>query len=122
MLRPYEALIIFDPNLDDDALRVLVDRSTDLLASSGAAVGRVERWGKRRLAYEIRHQREGYYVLVEATGTPDTLAELNRSLLLTDEVLRHKIIRVPDVVAGARRPGAGNGQPDVAADQAAPAS
>lgn len=120
MLRPYEAMIIFDPGLDDDAVRALVDRSTELLTGQGVTVGRVDRWGKRRLAYEIRHQREGHYVLIEATGSPDALAELNRSLLLADEVLRHKIIRIPDKVAGASRRPAGNGtEPGIAADQAA---
>ena len=62
-------------------------------------VGRVDRWGKRRLAYELQHHRDGYYVLVEATAEPAAMAELDRALHLADEVLRHKVIRIPDKVA-----------------------
>jgi small subunit ribosomal protein S6 len=104
-MRPYEVMIIFDPGLEDDAVRAAVDRSTDLVRARGGNPGRVDRWGKRRLAYEIRHQREGYYVLLEANAEPGVMAELDRSLSLADDVLRHKVIRLPDRVAGrAGRP------------------
>jgi hypothetical protein len=56
--RPYEVVIIYDPGLEEDAIRAAVDRSTDLIRGRGGNPGRVDRWGKRRLAYEIRHQRE----------------------------------------------------------------
>ena len=103
-MRPYEVVIIYDPGLEDDAVRASVDRSTDLIRARGGNPGRVDRWGKRRLAYEIRHQREGYYVLLEANAEPAAMAELDRSLSLADDVLRHKVIRVPDRVAkGAAR-------------------
>jgi small subunit ribosomal protein S6 len=109
-MRPYEVMVIYDPSLEDDAIRAAVDRSTELVRSRGGNPGRVDRWGKRRLAYEIRHQREGYYVLVEATAEPAVMAELDRSLTLADEVLRHKVIRLPDSIAArpsrpASRPG-----------------
>ena len=104
-MRPYEVVIIYEPALEEDAIRAAVDRSTELIRSRGGVPGRVDRWGKRRLAYEIRHQREGYYVLLEATAEPVVMTELDRSLFLADEVLRHKVIRLPDRVAGrARRP------------------
>ena len=99
-MRPYEVMIILDPTLEEAALREQVDRSTDIIRSAGGSPGRVDRWGKRRLAYEINHQREGYYVLVEATAEPEAMATLDRALHLADEVLRHKIIRIPDRVAG----------------------
>ena len=104
-MRPYEVVIIYDPGLEEDAIRAAVDRSTDLIRARGGNPGRVDRWGKRRLAYEIRHQREGYYVLMEANAEPPVMAELDRSLSLADDVLRHKVIRVPDRVAkGGARP------------------
>ncbi|MGH9226161.1 MAG: 30S ribosomal protein S6 [Acidimicrobiales bacterium] len=99
-MRPYEVMVIYDPNLEEDAIRAAVDRSTELVRSRGGNPGRVDRWGKRRLAYEIRHQREGYYVLMDASAEPAVMAELDRALTLADEVLRHKVIRVPDRVAG----------------------
>jgi small subunit ribosomal protein S6 len=76
----------------------------------------VERWGKRRFAYEVQHRSEGYYVLIEATAEPAAMAELDRMLGLADEVVRHKVIRIPDKVAGrARRPAVVEGTPTVGA-------
>jgi small subunit ribosomal protein S6 len=98
-MRPYEVMIIFDPALEEPVIRDQVDRSTELIRTGAGEPGRVDRWGKRRLAYEINHQREGYYVVVEATAEPATMADLDRALHLADEVLRHKVIRVPDRVA-----------------------
>ena len=69
----------------------------------------MDRWGRRTLAYEMRHKREGYYVVAEYTAEPKASAELDRLLQLADEVLRHKIIRLPDKVAGRSRPGASGG-------------
>ena len=122
-MRPYEVMVIYDPSLEEDAIRAAVDRSTELVRSRGGTPGRVDRWGKRRLAYEIRHQREGYYVLVEATSEPAVMAELDRALQLADEVLRHKVIRLPDRIASrpksTSRPGPEPGSPaSFAADEA----
>ncbi len=127
-MRPYEVVIIYDPGLEEDAIRAAVDHSAELIRSRGGVPGRIDRWGKRRLAYEIRHQREGYYVLLEATAEPAVMTELDRSLFLADEVLRHKVIRLPDRVAGrARRPsGRAGGEPGapagIAADEVAGSS
>ena len=104
-MRPYEVVIIYDPGLEEDAIRAAVDRSTDLIRGRGGNPGRVDRWGKRRLAYEIRHQREDYYVLLEANAEPAVMAELDRSLSLADDVLRHKVIRVPTMSTRGRTPG-----------------
>jgi small subunit ribosomal protein S6 len=104
-MRPYEVMIILDPSLEEGAIRDQVDRSTELLRNGGGSPGRVDRWGRRRLAYEIRHQREGYYVVMEAMADPPAMAALDRALHLSDEVLRHKVIRLPDRIAGqAPRP------------------
>jgi small subunit ribosomal protein S6 len=70
----------------------------------------VDIWGKRRLAYEIGHKSEGWYVLVEVTGEPAALAELDRMLSLADEVIRHKVIRLPD----SRTPAPGRSVPTAA--------
>ncbi len=129
-MRPYEVMIIFDPGLEEDAIRAAVDRVAELIRARGGNPARVDRWGKRRLAYEIRHQREGYYVLLEATAEPAAMAELDRSLSFADEVLRHKVIRVPDRVAkgsgrsasraGAEPPPAGIAAVEAAASNASP--
>jgi small subunit ribosomal protein S6 len=81
----------------------VIDRSTELIRSGGGNPGRVDRWGKRRFAYELKHRWEGNYVLLEATAEPAAMAELDRMLSLADEVIRHKAIRLPEKVAGRTR-------------------
>ena len=103
-MRPYEVMIIFEASLEEDDIRAGIDRATELITSKGGTPGRVERWGKRRFAYELKHRTEGYYVLIEATAPPEAMAELDRMLHLADEVIRHKVIRIPDKVAGRRKP------------------
>jgi small subunit ribosomal protein S6 len=115
-LRPYEVMIILDAGLEEDVIRTTIDRSTKLIAANGGTPGKVERWGKRRFAYEVNHRNEGYYVLIEATAEPSAMAELDRMLGLADEVVRHKVIRIPDKVAGrAGRPTAAEGAPTAGA-------
>ena len=69
-----------------------LDRITRVVGEAGGQVGNVDRWGRRRLAFEIEHQTEGYYIVVEFTAEPEVLTELERSLHLADEVLRFKIV------------------------------
>ncbi|MDQ2754861.1 MAG: 30S ribosomal protein S6 [Actinomycetota bacterium] len=111
-MRPYEVMVILDAGLDDDVIRTTVDRATKLVADEGGKVGKIDRWGKRRFAYEVRHRHEGYYVLIDTTAEPAAMAALDRMLGLADEVIRHKVIRLPDKAAGrASRPTAPSGAP-----------
>lgn len=105
-MRPYEVMVILDASLEDDATRAAIDRATSLLTGQGASIGRVDRWGRRRFAYEVKHRSEGYYVVIETTAEPAAVAALDRALGLADEVVRHKVTRLPDKVAGRapRRP------------------
>ena len=102
-MRPYEVVVILDASLDDDVIRGMIDRSTELIRSRGGNPNRVDRWGKRRFAYELQHRWEGYYVLVELTAEAPVVAELDRMLTLADEVIRHKVIRLPEKLAGQAR-------------------
>ena len=99
-MRPYEVMIILNASLEEDALRTQIDRAQEIIRNNGGTPNRVDRWGKRRFAYEVKHQWEGYYVLIEATAEPIAMSELDRALHLADEVVRHKVIRLPDDVAG----------------------
>ena len=104
-MRPYEVMVILDATLEEDAIRAQIDRAQEIIRTNGGTPNRVDRWGKRRFAYEVKHQWEGYYVLIEATSEPVAMAELDRALHLADDVIRHKVIRLPDSVAGrAPRP------------------
>ena len=117
-MRHYELMVILDSGLEEDSIRATVDRATQVLTDGGAKVGRVDRWGKRRFAYEVRHRSEGYYVVIDAMAEPATVAEVDRMLGLADEVIRHKIVRLPDKAVVAA-PGAATALP--APDGGAPA-
>lgn len=99
-MRPYEVMIIFDASLEEGVIEDIVGRSVELIRARGGVPERVDRWGKRRFAYEVDHRSEGYYVLLGATAEPGSLDDLHRMLSLADEVLRHKVVRLPDKVAG----------------------
>ena len=97
-MRPYEVMVIFDTGAEPPAIQAVVDRVLETIRANEGAPGHVDRWGRRPFAYEVKHRREGYYVLIEFSGVSQTVAELNRLLSLADEVLRHKVIRVPEKV------------------------
>lgn len=99
-MRPYEIMVILDAGLDDEVIRTTIDRTTKLLTDEGAKVGHIDRWGRRRFAYEVNHKAEGYYVVIELTAEPSAVAAVDRMLGLADEVTRHKVIRLPDKAAG----------------------
>jgi small subunit ribosomal protein S6 len=95
-MRPYETMIIFDPDAEDTAVNATLERGLEILRNAGGKPGRVDRWGRRAFAYELRHKHEGYYVVVEFSAEPAAAADLDRHLGLADEVLRHKVVRLPD--------------------------
>ena len=99
-MRPYEVMVIFDAELDEETVRSAVTRYTQLIEGKGAQPGPVDFWGKRRFAYELKHRWEGYYVVLQAKAEPAAMDELHRTLSLADEVLRHKILRIPEQVYG----------------------
>ena len=94
-LYPYEILVIFDPRPTDEDIAALLVKLQDNLTNLGGAVSKAESWGKRRLAYEIRKQREGTYAVIECSATPATIKEFERQLGLNEQVLRFLSTRVP---------------------------
>lgn len=94
-MRPYEILLILDPRPTEEEAAQLLTRLQETLGALGATVQRVDNWGKRRLAYEIKKQREGVYVVVEVLAAPATVKEFERQLKLNENVLRFLSTRVP---------------------------
>ena len=94
-LYPYEILVIFDPRPTDEEVAALLVKLQDNLKTLGADVSKAESWGKRRLAYEIRKQREGTYAVIECSAAPATIKEFERQLGLNEQVLRFLSTRVP---------------------------
>lgn len=87
----YETIMVLSPKLDEEATAAMVKKFTDLIAKNGT-LGEVEEWGKRKLAYEIDDETEGYYVLVNFESATDFPAELDRIYGITDGVLRSIIV------------------------------
>jgi small subunit ribosomal protein S6 len=85
-------MLILPSEADESVVSGALDRITRVVGEGGGAVGNVDRWGRRRLAFEVDRQTEGYYVVVEFTAEPDVIVELERTLHLADEVLRFKVV------------------------------
>jgi len=97
VVRPYEAVVVLTPTLDsDEAYSGLIARLEKIVTDGGGVVRAVERWGRRRLAYPIERQHDGYYVLLQFDAEPAVTKELDRVLRITDAVLRHLVVRRHD--------------------------
>lgn len=88
----YETIMIFNPTLGEEAVSGLVQKFKDLISEHGT-IEKVEEWGKRRLAYPIEDEMDGYYVLIHFESKPDFPVELNRVFNITDGVLRTLVVR-----------------------------
>jgi small subunit ribosomal protein S6 len=94
-LREYEVMLILPAEADEQVVSTAVDRIAKVITTDGGEVGTIDRWGRRRFAFEIDHQNEGYYVVANFTADPAVQPELDRVLNLADEVIRHKVIALP---------------------------
>ena len=95
-MRDYEVLYIVRADLDDDKVQDAVKRVNTLIERSGGTPDSTNLWGKRKLAYDVKHQKEGSYVLQDFHLDPDRVPELEALLKITEEVLRHLIVRKPE--------------------------
>ncbi len=93
-MRDYEMVFIIHPEIDGDEAEDVVDDVKDLITKNDGKVTKVESWGLRKLAYPIKKQQEGRYVLMEFDLEPQSISEIERVLKLTEPVMRHLIIRL----------------------------
>ncbi len=101
-VRAYELMIICDGDLEESAVAKVINDVTAQVEAADGTVAKTEKWGRRRFAYEINHKTEGFYVVFEIEAEPGALDGVDRNLRLADEVVRHKIIRLPDAEAHRR--------------------
>ena len=87
----YEAMVVFSLKNDEEQIKALVEKFSDLVKANGTLTN-VDEWGKRKLAYEINYEGEGYYVVYNFESKPDFPAELERVINITDGVLRSAVI------------------------------
>ena len=120
-MRRYELMLVLRPDVPDDRSQALIDRTTRQVVSGGGQIVKVAPWGRRRLAYPIDRHREGSYHIVVFEAPAPVLGELERALLITEEVMRHLVTRIERPVRAVRRDGASeDGATDDGAEDAAP--
>lgn len=103
MLRAYELMVIVDGDVDDPKAQSWTKVVTDEIGKAGGTIhGRPDWWGKRQFAYPIAKKESGYYLVVECIAEGGALDELERQLRLADDIVRHKLIRLPDAEAARR--------------------
>ena len=101
-MRRYELMLILRPDVADDKAQAVIDRTTRQLIASGGQIVKVAPRGRRRLAYQIGAFREGSYHIVLFEAPPEAIVEMERILLITEEVIRHLVTRVERPVRAAR--------------------
>jgi small subunit ribosomal protein S6 len=101
--RVYEILFIADPNLGEPEVDTLTTLIQGYLEKEGARIQKVEKWGKKRLAYTIGKHREGSYVLLVAEGKPALVTEVERRIRVTDGVIKFMTVRVDEELKKAER-------------------
>jgi small subunit ribosomal protein S6 len=104
-MRRYELMLVIRPDVADDKSQALVDRTTRGIVGAGGQIVKVAPWGRRRLAYPIDRHREGSYQIILFESPPEAITELEHTLLITEEVLRHLVTRVERPLKAARRDG-----------------
>ena len=92
-MRRYELMIILDPNIEERTVVPSIDQFLGVVKTEGGSVEKVDVWGRRRLAYDIKKKSEGIYAVVDLTAQPATVKELDRQLNLNESILRTKVIR-----------------------------
>ena len=92
-MRHYEIMIILEPETDERTVASSLEKLLQVVPSNGGTVDKIDIWGKRRLAYDIKKKSEGFYVVVDMTTTPEIAQELERQLGLNESVLRTKLLR-----------------------------
>ncbi|NMB16789.1 MAG: 30S ribosomal protein S6 [Firmicutes bacterium] len=96
-MRPYEIMLVLDPELDqEEAMEALLQRLQGVVTDGGGEITKKDPWGKRRLAYEVRGNTEGYYVVMNFRSESSVAQELERVVKLTDGVIRHLLVRLDE--------------------------
>lgn len=105
-MRRYELMLVLRPDAPDERIAAIIDRTTRQITEDGGQIVKVAPWGRRRLAYPIERYRDGSYHIIVFEAPASTIAEIERSLLITEELLRHLIVRQERPAKALSRDGA----------------
>lgn len=92
-MHPYEVALIIRPEVDEAGQNALIERLSEVLSADGGQVEKVETWGRRTLAYPIKKAQEGIYYFIQGQFAPSVLPEAERTMKLSENILRYMIIR-----------------------------
>ena len=92
-MRPYDLMVIINPGLDKEATEAVIEKAKGLITQGGGEITNVNKWGKRRLAYEINGNTDGFYVVIDFNADNETTTEVDRVLKITEEVVRFLLVR-----------------------------
>jgi len=92
-LRSYELALIFDPSLEEEAIDEQLSKITSMVEKEKGSISSVDRWGVRKLAYPIKKQENGFYIIVYFEGNSAIVQEIDRVNKLNDKILRHMIVK-----------------------------
>jgi small subunit ribosomal protein S6 len=118
-MRRYELMLVLRPDAPDERAQAVLEKVTRTIVADGGQIVKAQPWGRRRLAYAIDRYREGQYHILVFEAPPTTVAELERSLLITEEVLRHLVIRIERPLRTSKKGDAADAS-DVDVDAVAP--
>ncbi len=93
-LRDYELVLIFGPELSDEGLEASVEKVSRLITGKGGVIADTQKWGKKKLAYPIKHLLEGNYIMLKCKMKPALSRELEATLRISEEVVRHLLVKV----------------------------
>jgi small subunit ribosomal protein S6 len=100
-MRKYESIFILDPDLEEDQAQATIEKAKGIITQGNGEILKVEDWGKRKLAYEVKKKNKGHYILLHFTGSPALLSELERNFRVMDAVIKYMSVRVDERKAAA---------------------
>jgi small subunit ribosomal protein S6 len=102
-LNQYETILIIDPNAESEDIERIIEDVQNLISGSGGEVIKVDRWGKKRLAYEVKGNKDGYYGLISFEAEPQFIQRLGRYYGLTEQVIKHMTVRAEELLESKTR-------------------
>ena len=98
-MRRYETIFILRPSLNENEINTIIDNTTSILTTDGGQIIEADRWGMKKLAYQIKKESQGFYVYLDYSGTPDAVAEMERKFRIDDAVLRYMSIKTAEEIS-----------------------
>ncbi len=118
-MRKYESIFILDPDLEEGVAQTAIEKIKGIITQGNGEILKVEDWGKRKLAYEVKKKSKGHYLLIHFSGTPALLSELERNYRVMDAVIKFQSVRLDEKEASDSTASVPDDQPEVEATETA---